>query len=265
MEHPGPFGEEGCFIYGTPLAFWRGHRVSPAKRPGLGRQTAAATPLPPSPHGPFRRSRAVFSRKPGLSRRISCRQKIAPIFRRQKIRGGWIPSGCGEPLRKPFSSLKAPYGCRGGRPSSPGPIRPCAAFPWLPTAITLLPPCAPGAFPRGLPRCPPGLSHRVSLRVLRGFPVGSPQAHAGFSLGILPPEGRRGRPMGFARTKPRRSNRPAILGIRPGLAGASQGLLPRPFPGSAWEGHGGMGVVAEETGGEQRWAARERRKPSRTV
>jgi hypothetical protein len=63
--------------------------------------------------------------------------------------------------------------------------------------------------------------------------------------------------MGFARTKPqrspgsapRRSNRPAIPGIRPGLAGASQGLLPGPFPGSAWEGHGGMGVVAEETGG----------------
>jgi hypothetical protein len=79
--------------------------------------------------------------------------------------------------------------------------------------------------------------------------------------------------MGFARTKPqrspgsapRRSNRPAIPGIRPGQTGASQGLLPGPFPGSAWEGHGGMGVVAEETGGEQRWAARERRKPSRTV
>ncbi len=38
--------------------------VSPVKRPGLGRQTAAATPLPPSPHGPFCRSRAVFSREP---------------------------------------------------------------------------------------------------------------------------------------------------------------------------------------------------------
>ena len=165
MEHPGPFGEEGCFIYGTPLAFWRGHRVSPAKRPGLGRQTAAATPLPPSPHGPFRRSRAVFSRKPGLSRRISCRQKIAPIFMRQKIRGGWIPSGCGERLREPFSSLKAPYGCHGVRPLFPGSIGPCAAFPWLPTAITLLPPCA-----------------------LRGFPAGSPRAHAGFCPGIFPPK-----------------------------------------------------------------------------
>jgi hypothetical protein len=111
-------------------AFWRGHRVSPAqrlgpsagpggvsraKRPGPGRQTAAAPPLPPSPHGPFRRSRAVFSQEPlGVPARPA--------------------SG-----REPFSSLKAPYGCRGGRPSSPGPIRPCAAFPWLPTATTLPP------------------------------------------------------------------------------------------------------------------------------
>jgi hypothetical protein len=85
------------------------------KRPGPGRQTAAATPLPPSPHGPFRRSRAVFSREPlGVPARPA--------------------SG-----REPFSSLKAPYGCRGGRPLSPGPIRPCAAFPWLPTATTLPP------------------------------------------------------------------------------------------------------------------------------
>jgi hypothetical protein len=193
MEHPRPLGKGRCFIYGTPQAFWRGRvfhirntrafrrgGVSPAKRPGPGRQTAAGSATSPIPSWPLpqvARSlfpeasgrsgasgfRAVCRVFPGLSRRISCRQKIAPIFRRQKIRGGWIPSGCGEPLREPFSSLKAPYGCRGVRPLSPGSIRPCAAFPWLPTAITLLPPCAP-----------------------RGFPAGSPQAHAGFSPRILP-------------------------------------------------------------------------------
>jgi hypothetical protein len=218
---PQGFWRGGCFTYGTPGPFGGGTGFCLRNAPALGVRRPR---LRHSPHPPmalsagraqafpgslraFRRVRLpgrcrVF---PGLSRRISCRQKMAPIFRRQKIRGGWIPSGCGEPLRKPFSSLKAPYGCRGGRPSSPGPIGPCAAFPWLPTAITLLPPCAPGAFPRGLPGPIPGFA-RGSFPRRR-----TRQAHGTCSdeTSALPG------------VRPRRSKRP----VRPGLRKAfSQGL-----------------------------------------
>jgi hypothetical protein len=154
-EHPG-LSARGCFTCETlrPLGGARRRFTGETPRPWASDGRGYATPpilswpLPQVARSLFPEAsgrsgasgfRAVCRVFPGLSRRISCRQKIAPIFRRQKIQGGWIPSGCGERLRKPFSSLKAPYGCRGGRPSSPGPIRPCAAFPWLPTATTLPP------------------------------------------------------------------------------------------------------------------------------
>jgi hypothetical protein len=124
---PRPWTSDGRGYATSPIPPWTFPQVTLSLFPGASGSSGASG---------FRAVCRVF---PGLSRRISCRQKIAPIFRRQKIRGGWIPSGCGEPLREPFSSLKAPYGCHGGRPSSPGPIRPCAAFPWLPTATTLPP------------------------------------------------------------------------------------------------------------------------------
>jgi len=60
------------------------------------------------------------------------------------------------------------------------------------------------------PMCPPGLSHGVSLRAFRGFPAGSPQAHTGFSPGILP----------------RRRTRQAH-GIRPDKTSAFPGVRPR--------------------------------------
>jgi hypothetical protein len=184
-ETPRPWASDGRGYATTPIPSWPLLQVARSLFPGASGRSGASG---------FRAVCRVF---PGLSRRISCRQKIAPIFRRQKIRGGWIPSGCGEPLREPFSSLKAPYGCRGGRPSSPGPIRPCAAFPWLPTAITLLPPCAP-----------------------RGFPAGSPQAHAGFSPGILPPKADEagpwdspGRNLGVPTARPSRGSVPVWPGL----------------------------------------------------
>ena len=141
-----------------------------------------------------------------------------------------------SPLGRPVDTPRAKRPALGvGQPPAPPlPPSPHVLSRGLSHGVSL---CAPGAFPRGLPPRLPGLSRGVSPGSYWVFP-GDPS-----------PEGGRGEPMGFARTKPRRSNRPAIPGIRPGLAGASQGLLPGPFPGSAWEGHGGMGVVAEETGG----------------
>jgi len=276
-EHQVPRPAWGCFTYGTPRAFWRGEVFHIRNTPGLvarggvsytehpdlsarAQGFACETPRPwasdgrgyattPIPSWPlpqvgrslfpeasgrsgasgFRAVRRVF---PGLSRQISCRQKIAPVFSRQKIRGGWIPSGCGEPLREPFSSLKAPYGCRGGRPLSPGPIRPCAAFPWLPTATTLLPPCALRGFPTGSPSAPSGAFPRGLPRLILGFPRGSS------------PEGGRGRPMGFARTKPRRSPGSApgvpITWSNRGFSRPSPRALPGKRMGRAW-GDGGSG------------------------
>jgi hypothetical protein len=79
------------------------------------------------------------------------------------------------------------------------------------------------------PMCPPGLSHGVSLRAFRGFPAGSPQAHAGFSPGILPPRADevspwdspgqnlsvpRGLPPGVPTARPDRGGSPGWPGLR---------------------------------------------------
>jgi hypothetical protein len=196
--------------------------------------------------GPERRAAG----HPGDGRPEFCGdKKMRPILWRHKIRAEGSVSHTERRVPQPVwgvSPAKRPA-LGVGQPPAP----PLPPSPHVPS----------GAFPRGLPPRLPGLSRGISPSPCRVFP------------GDPPPEGGRGKPMGFARTKPqrspgsapRRSNRPARPGRIPGMAGASQGLLPGPFPGSAWEGHGGMGVVAEETGGEQRWAALERRKPSRTV
>jgi len=94
--------------------------------------------------------------------------------------------------------------------------------------------CAPGAFPRGLPPHPPGLSRGISPGSCRVFP------------GDPPPEGGRGKPMGFTRTKPRRSPglAPGVPTARPswGSAPVWPGLLKAFSQGPSREAHGkGMG------------------------
>jgi hypothetical protein len=70
------------------------------------------------------------------------------------------------------------------------------------------------------PMCSRGLSRGVSLRVLRGFPAGSPQAHAGFSPGIFPPKADEagpwdspGRNLGVPTARPDRGGSPAWPGL----------------------------------------------------
>jgi hypothetical protein len=96
------------------------------------------------------------------------------------------------------------------------------------------------------PMCSRGLSHGVSLRVLRGFPAGSPQAHAGFSPGILPPKADKAGPWdspGQNLSVPR-GLPPGAPTARPsrGFASARPGPLKAFSQGPSREAHGkGMG------------------------
>jgi hypothetical protein len=253
--------EGGCFPSITPRAFRRGRNNSQRAGSKLGNP-----PVCPRFHDIPARYRVGLSgrsrawrrsggslreerRHPGDGRPEFCGdKKMRPILWRHKIRAEGSVSHTERRVPQPVwgvSRAKRPALGIGQPPAPP-----------LPPSPHVL----PGAFPRGLPLCP------------RGFPVGSPQAHAGFSLRILPPKADEagpwdspGRNLGVPTARPSRGSAPAWPGPLKAFSRdpsrEAHGTLPGKRMGRAW----GMGVVAEETGGEQRWAAREWRKPSRTV
>jgi hypothetical protein len=173
--------------------FRRGHRVSPAKRPGPGRQAAAGYATPPIPPWPFpqvaRRLfpgasgrsgasgfRAVAGFSPGFPTEFLVAKKSLLFLGAKKFGvDGFLPdaeNACGNPFRVWRRLMDAAgFGHCLLDPSDRAPRSP-GFRPPLPSSPHVL----------------PGLSHGVSLRAPRGFPAGSPQAHAGFSTGILPPK-----------------------------------------------------------------------------
>jgi len=154
-EHPGPFGEGGCFIYGTPQAFWRGGCF------------IYGTPWA------FRRGE-VFHIIYGTPRAF----RRGGVFHIRNTRAFWR-GGCfiyGTPQAswrgEVFHIRNTRIFRRGHRVSPakrPGPERQTAAG----SATTLLPPCALRCFPTGSPSAPSGAFPRDLPRLILGFPRGS--------------------------------------------------------------------------------------------